>query len=109
MFLYAIQTKKLRNISDSAPVQEPVRPYGVAERWHLEIWSPYNQGGRKFYVLGAIDEFSKFMVAKMLPNKSAKNCLEFIINKICLGTNKTMNKCHKICLTQIYGSGIRKI
>ena len=34
--------------------------------------------------MGAIDAFSKYMVAKMVSNKSAGTCLDFIRSEICL-------------------------
>ena len=79
-----LQSKELRNKGDAAPIQEPVRQYGIAQRWQLDIWGPFIQEGRKLPILGAIDAFSKYMVAKMMTNKSARSCLEFIINEICL-------------------------
>ena len=31
------QTRELRGKNDKAPIQEPVRPYGVQERWHIYV------------------------------------------------------------------------
>lgn len=39
-----LQAKSIRN--DKAPKQDPIRPYGLAERWHIDIWGPYNETGK---------------------------------------------------------------
>ena len=36
-----------------------------------------------FYVIGGIDAFSKFMVARLTTNKSAGTCRDFIREEIC--------------------------
>ena len=79
-----LPAKESRNENYTTPIQEPLRSYGITERWHIDIRGPYSQGGKKFYFIGARNAFSNYMVAKMVTNKTARNCLEFFTNDICL-------------------------
>ena len=78
------QTRELRGKHDKAPIQEPVILYGVAERWHVDVWGPYTPDATDFYVIGAIDAFSKYIVPKMYCDKSVNTCQNVIMNELCL-------------------------
>ena len=78
------QTRELRGKYGKAPIPEPVRPYGVSERWHVDVWGPCKEDKTKFFVVGTIDAFSKYVVAEMYHNKSANTCHNFIMNELCL-------------------------
>ena len=78
------QTKDLKGKYDKAPIQEPVRPYGVSERWYVGVWGPYKEDSSPFFEVVAIDAFSKYEVAETNKGKSANTWQNCIMNEICL-------------------------
>lgn len=77
-----IQSKTLPHKSETYPVQDMPIPETIGERWHIDMWGPFEDKGKKYSVFGAIDVLTKFLVARAYTNKTANTATTFIQDEI---------------------------
>ena len=80
-------SKQMSNV-ESMPI-----PHSIGERWHFDILGPftmetndefdasYNEekDKTKQYVIGAIEEVSKYLVTRVIPSKRTKDVVDFLL------------------------------
>ena len=76
------QTKDEHKVNETYPVQTVPAPDERAERWHIYIHGPITVNKKKFYTIGAVDALTKYMVADVIPYRTARRATNFIINHI---------------------------
>lgn len=84
-----LQNKRRKGNHEIAPIMKTMKPREIGEERHIDLFGPFKKDPKdttiqKGFVIGAVDSFSKYMVEKMIPNKSAHECLKFFTNEICL-------------------------
>ncbi|RZD33054.1 MAG: hypothetical protein CXT75_12105 [Methanobacteriota archaeon] len=76
------QSAQLTNKSDTFPVQLMPTAHQICQRWHADVKGPAMCNGKKRFIVGATEALSKFMVAKIVPNKEAKRIMNFLIKHV---------------------------
>ena len=77
-----IQSKILHKENEEFPVQEMPIPDGPGERWHIDLWGPYKDGEKAYYVIGAIDAYTKWIIARPIADKKATTAFKFLVEEL---------------------------
>ena len=64
------------------PIQDMPVPDIRGERWHIDLHGPIGQGKDQFYLIGAVEALTKYMVADVVQTKSAVSATQFILDHI---------------------------
>ena len=77
-----IQTSEKHHKTENEPIHPMPIPNNMFNRWHIDLTGPFKENNSKFYVIGAIDALTKYMVGGIIPDKTALSVSNYILHEI---------------------------
>lgn len=92
------QNKTMSKKDEKPPIQTIPIPNSIGERWHIDITGPFSpkenydtkkeydeeKDKTKQYIIGGVEEFTKYLVTKVIPSKRTKEVIDIVIRDIIL-------------------------
>ena len=77
-----IQTSQRHAKSETEPLYPMPIPNNMFNRWHIDLAGPYKEGNKRYYIIGASDALTKYMIGGILPDKTARSVTNYILTEI---------------------------